>query len=125
MVLGVGIDLAKIDRIGRSLERFGQRFIDRVYTPAEQAFCADRGQPVRAYALCFAAKEAFSKAIGLGMRGVGWREIEVHHKASGQPYLVLSGRAKVAAGRLGVKASHLSLSDEAGLAAAMVVLEGG
>lgn len=125
MILGVGIDLAKINRIERSLERFGQRFIDRVYTPAEQAFCADRGQPVRSYALCFAAKEAFSKAIGLGMRGISWREIGVHHKASGQPYLVLSGRAQEVAGRLGVKASHLSLSDEAGLAAAMVVLEGG
>ena len=125
MVLGVGVDLAKIERIGRSLERFGQRFIDRVYTPAEQAFCAGRGQPVRAYALCFAAKEAFSKAIGLGMRGVGWREIEVRHRTSGQPYLVLSGRAKEAAGRLGVRTSHLSQSDEAGLAAAIVVLEGG
>jgi len=125
MIMGVGVDLAKIDRIGRSLERFDQRFIDRVYTPAEQAFCAGRGQPVRAYALCFAAKEAFSKAIGLGMRGVSWREIGVHHKASGRPYLVLSGRTQEVADRLGVKASHLSLSDEAGLAAAMVVLEGG
>ncbi len=123
MIVGVGLDIARIERIKAALDRFGQRFLDRIYTPWERDFCARRGDPIRAYAMRFAAKEAFSKAVGLGMRGVAWREIEVRHHPSGQPYLVLYGRALKVIERLGVKRHHLSLTDEAGLAAAVVVLE--
>ena len=125
MIIGIGIDIAKIDRIERTLGRFGQRFLNRVFTPEEQRFAQTRPRPVRVLAMRFAAKEAFSKAVGLGMRGIGWRDIEVRHTPAGQPYLVLSGRADQAARRLGMTSSHLSLSDEAGMAAAVVVLETG
>lgn len=124
MIIGLGIDLCRIDRIAASLERFGDRFLNRVFTPWERTFCAQRGDPVRAYAMRFAAKEAFSKAMGLGMRGIAWREIETRHHPSGQPYLVLYDRALREMKRRGVTSSHISLTDEAGLAAAVVVLEG-
>ncbi len=124
MIIGVGIDLADIGRIARTLTRFGKRFQARVFTPWERDFCQSRPYPERAFAMRFAAKEAFTKAIGLGMRGLAWREIEIRHHPTGQPYLILSGRAEAAARQRGVKHSHLSLSDEAGLAAAVVVLEG-
>lgn len=124
MILGIGIDLCKIERIATALDRFGDRFQERILTPWEREFCAQRGDPVRAVALRFAAKEAFSKAVGLGMRGISWREIETRHLPTGQPYLVLYARAEKVARRLGMVASHISLTDEAGMASAVVVIEG-
>ena len=124
MVLGVGIDIARVDRIQETLDRFGQRFLDRIFTPLEQEICLARFRPASALAMRFAAKEAFSKAVGLGMQGLAWKEIEVRHDQRGKPFLVLSGRAKEVAGRLGVASTFLSLTDEAGLGAAVVVLEG-
>lgn len=123
MIVGIGVDLAKIDRIGAALARFGERFEKRCYTPFEIEFCRARGNPIRSYAMFWAAKEAFSKAVSLGMRGLAWREMEVRHQPSGQPYLVLYGRAEERARTLGVTNSFLTLTDEAGLAAAVVVLE--
>ena len=124
MILGLGIDVARVDRIAKALERFGQRFLDRCFTPYEQALCLARPNPASALAMRFAAKEAFSKAIGLGMRGVAWKEIEVRHTRAGKPYLVLYSRAEQVARRMGVSGSHVSLTDEAGVGAAVVVLEG-
>ncbi len=123
MILGLGIDVARVDRIGKTLERFGQRFLDRCFTPYEQKLCLSRPHPASALAMRFAAKEAFSKAVGLGMRGVAWREIEVRHTRAGKPFLVLHARAKKVARELGVGGSHVSLTDEAGVGAAVVVLE--
>ncbi len=124
MILGLGLDLVRVDRIARSLDRFGRRFLDRVFTPSEQALCLSRPSPASALAMRFAAKEAFAKAVGLGMRGVSWREIEIRHDPRGKPFLVLHGRAEAVAQALGVTRSHLSLSDDGGLGAAVVVVEG-
>jgi len=124
VILGLGIDVAPIERIARSLRRFGTRFQGRCFTALEREACLARPRPERAFALRFAAKEACSKALGLGMRGLAWREMEIRHAPSGKPHLILHGRAKRAAEALGVKRSLVSLSDDAGLAAAVVVLEG-
>jgi len=124
MILGLGIDIAQVDRIQETLDRFGQRFLDRIFTPYEQEICLARYKPASALAMRFAAKEAFSKAVGLGMQGLAWHEIEVRHDPRGKPFLVLSGRAREAAERLGATSTFVSLTDEAGLGAAVVVLEG-
>lgn len=123
MIVGIGLDLAEVKRIEDSLARFGQRFLERCFTPGERALCLSRPRPASALAMRFAAKEAFAKAAGLGMRGLAWREIEVVHDPRGKPSLRLHGRALAWMEANGVQASHLSLTDEGGLAAAVVVLE--
>lgn len=123
MILGLGLDLAKVARIQQAWERFGARFIERCFTPAEAALCLGRPRPASALAMRFAAKEAFAKAAGLGMRGLAWREIEVAHEPGGRPYLVLHGRAAAWAAAHGLAASHVSLTDDGDYAAAVVVLE--
>lgn len=123
MIVGIGLDLAEVKRIEQAVERFGERFLDRCFTPGERALCFSRPRPASALAMRFAAKEAFSKAVGLGMRGLAWREIEVTHDPRGKPSLVLHGRALAWMHANGVSSSHLSLTDEGGFAAAVVVLE--
>jgi holo-[acyl-carrier protein] synthase len=123
MIAGLGIDLAQVERIEAAWHRFGQRFLERCFTPAEAELCLSRPRPAQALALRFAAKEAFSKAAGLGMRGLAWREIEVVHDARGKPELVLHGRALAWAEAQGIGGMFLSLTDEGGYAAAVVVLE--
>lgn len=123
MIVGIGLDLAEVARIELALERFGERFLDRCFTPAEQQTCLARPRPASALAMRFAAKEAFSKAAGLGMRGLGWREIEVAHDPRGKPSLKLHGRALAWMAANGAQASYISLTDEGGFAAAVVVLE--
>jgi holo-[acyl-carrier protein] synthase len=124
MIIGVGLDIAQVVRVERAWRRFGQRFIGRLFTPAEAAEALARANPAQALAMRFAAKEAFSKAIGLGMRGLNWRDIEVVHDKRGKPSLALHGRAKSILHENGATNCHLSLSDDGGLAAAVVVLEG-
>lgn len=124
MILGIGIDIAQVDRIESTLARFGERFLNRVFTPYEQAICLARYNPASALAMRFAVKEAFSKAVGLGMRGIGWREVETQHLPTGKPYLVLHGRAKKVALAMGLTAAHVSMTDEAGIGAVVVVVEG-
>jgi len=128
MVCGLGLDLAKVARIARALERHGQRFVERCFTDYERALCSSRPGAASAFALRFAAKEAFSKAAGLGMNGLGkrglaWRDIEVRHDQRGKPELVLHGRALAWAREHGVTQSFISLTDEGDYAAAVVVLE--
>ncbi len=123
MILGLGLDIALISRVEAAWRRFGERFLRRCYTDAEAAQALARPAPASALAMRFAAKEAFAKAAGLGMRGLGWREIEVVHDPRGKPALVLHGRARAWAESRGVQGCHLSLSDDGGLAAAVVVLE--
>jgi holo-[acyl-carrier protein] synthase len=124
-IYGVGVDLVKLDRIERILARWENRFVGRLFTPKEAAFCfAREKRAVAAFGLHFAAKEAFSKAIGLGMRGgLRWRDIEVFHHRSGKPDLNLHGSAERLSRQRGICGRHLSLSDEGGFAMAMVVLE--
>lgn len=125
MVFGLGTDLAEIERVERSIERFGQRFLDRVYTPAEIAYCMRKKSFGESFAARFAAKEAGAKALGTGIsRGVSWQEFEVVREASGQPRLVLTGRAAELASEMGVTRVSLSLTHSRELAMAVVVLEG-
>ena len=124
MILGSGIDLVEIARIQQSLERFGQRFLDRVYTEAEQAYCLRKRKAAESFAARFAAKEAGAKALGTGIsRGVNWLEIEVIREPGGRPTLRFHGRAAQIAEHLGVAHAALSLTHTGDLAMASVVLE--
>jgi len=123
MIVGVGLDIVQVSRLEKVWLRHGERFVERCFTGAEAAEAMARRFPAQALAMRFAAKEAFAKAAGLGMRGLGWREIEVAHDKRGKPYLLLHGRARRWLRDNGVTVWHLSLSDDAGLAAAVVVLE--
>jgi holo-[acyl-carrier protein] synthase len=127
MIIGIGNDIVDIDRIARTLERFGDRFINRVFTEEEQARAEGKATRAAIYAKRFAAKEAVWKALGEGTRfGVAWRELAVGNEPSGKPRMVLSG---VAAERLAwltpagmAPRVDLSLSDEPPLAQAFVVI---
>ncbi len=124
MILGVGLDITEVDRIRRSLERFGQRFTSRVLTPAEAASMpANDAAPY--VAARFAAKEAASKALGTGFaEGVTVKSIEVVRLPSGAPELRLHDAAKARAEALGVTRAHLSITHGRDVAAATVILEG-
>jgi len=126
MIYGIGVDLVRIKRIEKAIRRWGDRFIGRVYTENETAICCGRSFPPAAFALRFAAKEAFSKAIGLGMKkGLRWRDIEVFHFPGGRPGLKLHGRSHEICQKERITGFHLSLSDEGEYGIAMVVLEKG
>lgn len=124
MVIGVGTDLMEIARVERSIERYGQRFLQRVFTPAEIAYCMRKKGFAESFAARFAAKEAAAKALGTGIsHGVSWREFEVQREFSGKPTLVLSGRAAELAETLGVERISLSLTHSREMAMAVVVME--
>lgn len=125
MIVGIGIDLVKIPRIAAALARFGDRFKQRVFTAAEIAYCDSHLRPEYNYALRFAAKEAFSKALGVGLRqgGIFWRDVAVIPASSGRPDLRLSGRAAHLCQRHGVSGMFVSLSDEGDYGVAVVILE--
>jgi len=126
MIVGTGIDLTEIGRIQQSVERYGQRFLNRVYTPAEQAYCLRKRNSAESLAARFAAKEAGAKALGTGIQhGVNWLEIEVVREPSGKPTLRFHGRAAEFASRLGVTRAALSITHTKELAMASVVLEDG
>jgi len=126
MIVGSGIDLVEIGRIQQSMDRFGQRFLDRVYTPAEQAYCLRKRKAAESFAARFAAKEAGAKALGTGISyGVNWLEIEVAREPRGRPTLRFHGRAAEFATRLGANRTALSITHTAALAMASVVLEDG
>ncbi len=124
MIYGIGVDLVSIRRIERVINRWGERFVNRVFTAAEVHFCYQRRSPPSAFALRFAAKEAFSKAMGLGMKkGIKWNEVEVFNYPSGKPGLRLHGRSFEILSNEGITGIHLSLSDEGEYGVATVVLE--
>ena len=124
MIHGIGIDLVDIRRIENVLKRWGDRFVKRVFTEAEAGLCLKRSCPAASFAIRFAAKEAFSKALGLGMRnGIRWRDIEVFHHPGGRPGLRLRGRSSDICRERRINRLHLSLSDEAHYGVAMVILE--
>jgi holo-[acyl-carrier protein] synthase len=126
MIYGIGVDLVNINRMEQVLKKWGSRFVDRIFTPDEASACYRRAFRAAAFALRFAAKEAFSKAIGLGMRnGIRWREIEVFNLPSGKPGIKLTGKASQICRKEGIWGIHLSLSDEREHCVAMVVLEAG
>ncbi len=124
MVVGLGTDLAEIERVRRSVERFGSRFLERIYTPGEIAYCLRKKDAAESLAARFAAKEAGAKALGTGIsRGVSWQEFEVRREPSGKPSLWLSGRAAELAAELGINRLSLSLTHTRDLAMAVVIAE--
>ncbi len=124
MIVGTGVDLAEVDRIRDSFERFGERFRDRIFTPLEIAYCESKANKYERYAARFAAKEAGMKAIGTGMRGgVRWRDFEVVNLPSGRPTLRFHGKAAEYANRLGVSNVALSLTHTKDTSLAHVILE--
>jgi holo-[acyl-carrier protein] synthase len=113
-----GVDIIEIERVEKVLAKYGQRFLQRVYTPLEAAFCRGR---VSELAARFAAKEAVMKALGTGARGVAWREIEVLPNHRGKPLVYLHGRARKRAERIGLEEIDISMSHSRELAVAFVV----
>jgi len=125
MIVGTGVDLAEVDRIRESIERFGEKFLKRIYTEREIAYVERKANKYERYAARFAAKEAGMKAIGTGWRkGVRWQDFEVVNLPSGRPTLKLHGVAAEFAARLGVTNIQLSLTHTAQSGLAYVILEG-
>jgi holo-[acyl-carrier protein] synthase len=126
MITGSGIDAVEIARVQHAIDRFGPRFLDRIYSAAEQAYCLRKRNAAESFAARFAAKEAAAKALGTGIsHGINWLEIEVVREPGGRPALRFLGRAAAIASHLGVARSSLSLTHTAQIAMASVVLETG
>jgi holo-[acyl-carrier protein] synthase len=124
MIVGTGIDLAEVPRIRHSIERYGRRFTERIYTPREIAYVERKANKFERYAARFAAKEAGMKAIGTGWRGgITWQDFEVTNLPSGKPTLAFHGKAAEVAARLGVRHVSLSLTHTAETGMAFVILE--
>jgi holo-[acyl-carrier protein] synthase len=124
MIVGTGVDLAEVPRIKASIERFGAKFIQRIYTPGEIAYVERKANKFERYAARFAAKEAGMKAIGTGWRhGVTWQDFEVSNLPSGKPTLRFHGVAAQVADRLKVRNVSLSITHTAELGMAHVILE--
>jgi holo-[acyl-carrier protein] synthase len=125
MLIGTGVDLIEIERIAHSIGRYGERFLRRIYTDHEIAYCSSKRSSAESFAARFAAKEAGAKALGTGIsRGVTWIEFQVARRPGGRPVLELRGRAALLAREMGVKTIALSLTHTGNLAMAMVMMEG-
>jgi holo-[acyl-carrier protein] synthase len=124
MIVGTGIDITEVPRVAAAIDRFGERFLNRVYTAKEIAYCRSKKNAVERFAARFAAKEAAMKAIGTGLRqGVTWHDVEVGREPGGRPTIIFSGRAAEFAAKLGSKRVHLSITHSEQTAIASVVLE--
>jgi holo-[acyl-carrier protein] synthase len=124
MILGIGSDLAEVERIGKSVERFGERFLTRIYTAQERAYAMRKANWAERLAARFAAKEAGMKAIGTGLTGgVSWQHFEVANEPSGRPTLRLHGVALQVANAMGVKRISVSLTHTRTMGFAVVILE--
>jgi holo-[acyl-carrier protein] synthase len=123
-VIGIGVDLVECDRIQHSVDRFGEKFLRRVFTDGEIEYSMSMKFPARHLAARFAAKEAVSKAFGTGIgKAMGWRNIDIRKKKSGEPFLVFSGPAQELATKRGVTSAMITLSHTDRHAMACVVLE--
>jgi holo-[acyl-carrier protein] synthase len=124
MILGTGIDIIEVARIAASYEKFGERFLSRILKPAEIAYSLSHKNPAPFLAARFAAKEAISKAFGTGIGAqLGWQDMEVGRKESGEPFVVLHGGGLQLLKERGGRIVHLSLSHTRQYAAAMAILE--
>jgi holo-[acyl-carrier protein] synthase len=124
MIVGIGIDLVEVSRIETIWKKYGHRFVARILLPDEISYCESHRNPPAFIAARFAAKEAVSKAFGTGIgQSIGWHDIEVRHKESGEPYVVLHGKGQELF--VGRKANvlHLSLTHTATNSAAVAILE--
>ena len=125
MILGTGIDIIEVGRILGAVEKFGDRFVERVLLPPEIAYCRGYSRPGPHIAARFAAKEAISKAFGTGIgKHLGWHDMEVARRESGEPYVVLHGKGLELFAARGGRRLHLSLSHTENYATAMAILEG-
>lgn len=125
MIVGTGVDISEVVRIEAAVKRFGDRFLRRVFTPAEIRYCMGKPNTAERLAARFAAKEAGMKAIGTGLRhGITWQDVEVVRLPGQRPVLEFHGKAAEFAARLGCKRTHLSLSHTKEQAIAHVILEG-
>ena len=125
MILGTGIDIIEVTRIAASYEKFGERFVNRILVADEIAYCLSHRQPAPFLAVRFAAKEAVSKAFGTGIGAqLGWQDIEIRRKESGEPFVVLHGKGEELFVARGATKLHVSLSHTQQYAAAMAILEG-
>ena len=125
MILGVGIDLIEVARIASSFEKFGERFVNRILLPDEIAYCLSHRKPAPFLAARFAAKEAISKAFGTGIgAALGWQDMEIRRKESGEPFVVLHGRGRDLFEARGAKSLHISLTHTENYAAVTAILEG-
>ncbi len=122
-VHGIGVDLVEIARMDGLLQRQGSRLLDKLLMPAERREIRKRKDQARALAMCWAAKEACVKALGTGFSGVAFRDVGVVRAGNGRPQLVFSAAQRKRLAALGVGAAHVSLSDDAGMACAYVILE--
>lgn len=124
MIYGTGIDIVEVQRMAGIIARWGNRFVERVFTPGEIAYCHNRALPAMHYAARFAAKESLLKSLGMGLgMGLSLQEIEVVSDQRGKPEVRLRGKAEGMLHSLGVSAMHLSLSHTRHAATAMVILE--
>jgi holo-[acyl-carrier protein] synthase len=124
MIVGTGIDIAEVDRIANSIQRFGRRFVERIFTPDEIRYCESKANKAERYAGRFAAKEAGMKAIGTGWNhGVRWRDIEVQRAPRSRPTIVFHGKAQEFFQKLGAARAHLSITHTKDSAMAQVILE--
>ncbi|MCD6307670.1 MAG: holo-ACP synthase [Candidatus Latescibacteria bacterium] len=124
MIVGIGIDIVQISRLGDAVDRYGDRFLRRVFTDWERAYCEARIRTMERYAARFAAKEAAFKALGRGWDAAGgFTSVEVLSGEAGNPVLMFHGRAEELFDRLGATGAYLSLTHDAGVSAAVVVLE--
>jgi holo-[acyl-carrier protein] synthase len=125
MIVGTGIDIVNIDRIERMITRWGNLFLDRVFTEREIAWCQQRARPPECFATRFAAKEAFLKAIGWGLRnGILWKDIEIENDSMGKPLLTFHRRAKEVFETCRIQKALITLSHDRPYAIAHVLLEG-
>ncbi|MES1180914.1 MAG: holo-ACP synthase [Verrucomicrobiota bacterium] len=125
MILGTGIDIIEVARIASSFEKFGERFLNRVLLPDETAYCLRHKNPAPFLAVRFAAKEAVSKAFGTGIGAqLGWRDMEIRRKESGEPFVVLHGQGAELFAARGARRLHISLTHTENYAAASAILEG-
>ena len=124
MIVGTGIDIAEVERIRQAMERFGERFLRRVFTEDEMRYCDSKANRIERYAARFAAKEAAMKALGTGWNhGIRWRDVEVRRQPGSRPTIRFHGKAAEFAARLGAANIALSLSHTAEQAIAQVILE--
>ena len=124
MILGTGIDMVEVSRIHASYEEFGERLLKRILHPAEIAYCASQANPAPFLAARLAAKEAISKAFGTGIGAeLGWQDIEICRKESGEPYVVLHDKGAALLKKRGAQNVHLSMSHTAQHAIAIAILE--
>lgn len=125
MILGVGIDIVHVERIKKAIERYGKRFIDRIFTEKEQAYCSEKANPFESYAARFAVKEAVFKALGKGWAECGgFTSVEVINDKLGRPEVVFNGKAGQFAESITSANVFVSITHDAGVTAAVVVLEG-